>query len=122
MLQQLENCKNIENILKGQMAPLLQSFLLCWSIFGTWGSQAQEFLNNLRKKASSINGRSYTQFQNYWRKRFSVTLQRSNSRVVLKVSKIIMNRLTRDDDIAVIGTMTFNASHINIWTLLKQFF
>ena len=85
--------------------------------FGTWGSQAQEFLNNLRKQASSINGRSDTQFQNYWQKHFSVTLQRCNSRVVSrKVSKITMNRLPRDDDIAVRDNdiQCFTYQHLDI--------
>ena len=58
---------------------------LVYEHFGHWGSEAESFLCHLAKKSRNAEGQQNTvEFLNYWRRRFSVSLQRCNAKVVLK--------------------------------------
>ena len=50
---------------------------LVYEHFGHWGSEAESFLCHLAKKSRNVEGQQNTvEFLNYWRRRFSVSLQR----------------------------------------------
>ena len=60
---------------------------LVFEHFGRWGLQADAFLHTLSKQCSRIEEdpfRSAEQFKTFWRKQFSLILQRCNSKVILK--------------------------------------
>ena len=63
---------------------------LVFEHFGTCGSQAENLLHDMERKAGLIEGRRVdAEFMPYWRRRFSVTLQKCNGKVVLrKVCKL----------------------------------
>ena len=73
--------------------------LLVFEHFGTWGSQAENLLHELRRKPGCIEERRVdAEFISYWQRLFSVTLQECNSKAVLrKVSKLLTNRLMEDN-------------------------
>ena len=60
---------------------------LVFEHFGRWGLQADIFLHRLSKQCSFTNEDPFcndVQFKSFWRKRFSMILQRCNARVILK--------------------------------------
>ena len=65
---------------------------LVFEHFGRWGLQADAFLYTLSKQCSRIEEdpfRSAEQFKTFWRKRFSLILQRCNAKVILrKLSRV----------------------------------
>ena len=64
--------------------PLSVCPFVCLSVCH-WGSEAESFLCHLAKKSRNVEGQQNTvEFLNYWRRRFSVSLQRCNAKVVLK--------------------------------------
>ena len=71
---------------------------LVFEHFGRWGPKAEEFLNELAKKSKDMLGRkNEAAFRSYWR-RFSVIIQKCNSRVVLrKLSRLSLNCLDGQD-------------------------
>ncbi|XP_062500540.1 retinaldehyde-binding protein 1-like [Corticium candelabrum] len=57
---------------------------LVFEHFGTWGSEATNYLNKLARRSRDIEG--YTNeadFRGFWRKNFSIILQGCNARVIL---------------------------------------
>ena len=55
--------------------------------FGTWGFDAWKFLKKIAKKSSDEVGRlNSAEFIDFWRKRFSVQLQKCNAIVISKKS------------------------------------
>ena len=72
---------------------------LVFEHFGRWGPKAEEFLNELAKKSKDMLGRkNEAAFRSYWRRRFSVIIQKCNSRVVLrKLSRLSLNFLDGQD-------------------------
>ena len=53
--------------------------------FGRWGEEARKYLRKLAQRSTDGVGRpNAAEFVDFWRKRFSVQLQRCNSRVILK--------------------------------------
>ena len=58
--------------------------------FGHWGVEAENLLNELAQKSKNLEGRKNSgEFKTFWRCRFSIVLQRCNSRVILnKISRI----------------------------------
>ena len=53
--------------------------------FGRWGEEARKYLRKLAQGSTDGVGRpNAAEFVDFWRKRFSVQLQRCNSRVILK--------------------------------------
>ncbi|XP_062498865.1 uncharacterized protein LOC134176197 [Corticium candelabrum] len=72
---------------------------LVFEHFGRWGPKAEEFLNELAKKSKDMLGRkNEAAFRSYWRRRFSVIIQKCNSRVVLrKLSRLSLNCLDGQD-------------------------
>ena len=57
--------------------------LLVFEHFGHWGS-ASDYLNSLIKRSQDFEGcQNEAEFCGYWRKTFSVLLQRSNVRFIL---------------------------------------
>ena len=72
-----------QELLPGGSAPNM--IPLVYEHFGHWGSEAESFLCHLAKKSSNVEGQQNTvEFLNYWHRRFSVSLQRCNAKVVLK--------------------------------------
>ena len=72
-----------QELLPGGSAPNM--IPLVYEHFGHWGSEAESFLCHLAKKSRNAEGQQNTvEFLNYWRRRFSVSLQRCNAKVVLK--------------------------------------
>ena len=60
---------------------------LVFEHFGRWGLQADIFLHRLSKQCNFTNEDPFcnaVQFKSFWRKRFSMILQRCNARVILK--------------------------------------
>ena len=60
---------------------------LVFEHFGRWGLQANAFLHTLSKQCSRIEEDPFCsakQFKTFWRKRFSLILQRCNAKVILK--------------------------------------
>ena len=58
---------------------------LVFEHFGNWGVKASSYLDDLSKRASDLLGQSNPgQFKTYWRRRFSVLLQKCNAKVILK--------------------------------------
>ena len=57
---------------------------LVFEHFGTWGSEATNYLNKLARRSRDMEG--YTNeadFRGYWTKKFSIILQRCNTKVIL---------------------------------------
>ena len=83
------------------------------------GITSRNLLHELGRKAGLIEGRRVdAEFMSYWRRRFSVTLQKCNSKVVLiKVSRLSTNRLMEDN---VVSRDSFSASHIEIVELVYE--
>ena len=57
---------------------------LVFEHFGTWGSEATNYLNKLARRSRDTEG--YTNeadFRDFWRKKFSTILQRCNAKVIL---------------------------------------
>ena len=53
--------------------------------FGTWGGQAHDYLNDLSRRSVDEVGRSNAEeFKSYYRRCFSVLLQKCNARVIMK--------------------------------------
>ena len=72
-----------QELLPGGSAPNM--IPLVYKHFGHWGPEAESFLCHLAKKSHNVEGQQNTvEFLNYWRRRFSVSLQRCNAKVVLK--------------------------------------
>ena len=65
--------------------------LVFFNIFGSWGDSAVEYPNTLAKRSRDIEGRcNEAEFCCYWRKRFSVLLQKSNASFILhKLSRLL---------------------------------
>ena len=60
---------------------------LVFEHFGRWGLQADAFLHTLSKQCSHMEEDPFCsaeQFKTFWRKRFSLILQRCNAKVILK--------------------------------------
>ena len=58
--------------------------------FGRWGEEGKKFLQKLSKHSSDKIGRpNAPEFIDYWRKRFSVQLQKRNAKVLLKKSSAL---------------------------------
>ena len=56
---------------------------LVFEHFGHWGWEAQKFFANISKSSVDEEGKSNAnEFKSFWRRRFSVTLQRCNSQVI----------------------------------------
>ena len=78
-INQLSVCLSLSGGSAPNMIPLV------YEHFGHWGSEAESFLCHLAKKSRNVEGQQNTvEFLNYWRRRFSVSLQRCNTKVVLK--------------------------------------
>ena len=66
---------------------------LVFEHFGRWGSEAEKFLNKLSKRSRNEEGKlNASEFKTYWRRLFSITLQRCNSNVLQEK----LNRLKVD--------------------------
>ena len=53
--------------------------------FGTWGEQGVKFLKKLSNQSSDEAGRpNAPEFLDFWRKRFSIQLQKCNAQVISK--------------------------------------
>ena len=63
---------------------------ICLSVcLSDGGVEAEKLLGNRLEKSRDIEGRKNTaEFRNYWRRHFSIVLQRCNS-------KVILNKLAR---------------------------
>ena len=62
---------------------------LVFEHFGRWGTAAMDFLNSLARKSRDVEGRkNEADFRGFWRKKFSVILQRCNA-------KVMQNKLSR---------------------------
>ena len=58
---------------------------LVFEHYGTWGEKAQNCLKEISKRWVDEDGRANNlEFLTYWRRRFSVTLQKSIARVILR--------------------------------------
>ena len=73
---------------------------LVFEYFGRWGLQADAFLHTLSKQCSRIEEdpfRSAEQFKTFWRKRFSLILQRCNAKLILKkLSRVLETKNDMD--------------------------
>ncbi|XP_062517203.1 uncharacterized protein LOC134193462 [Corticium candelabrum] len=76
---------------------------LVFEHFGRWGLKADELMNELGKKARGFDGRRIAvEFKTFWRKRLSITLQKCNSRVILrKLSRLSVRSLGDDSVLGV---------------------
>ena len=62
---------------------------LVFEHFGTWGSEATNYLNKLARRSRDIEGyTSKADFRGFWRKKFSIILLQCNA-------KVIHHKLTR---------------------------
>ena len=58
--------------------------------FGRWGEEEKKFLQKISKHSLDKIGRpNAPEFIDYWRKRFSVQLQKCNAKVLLKKSSAL---------------------------------
>ena len=58
---------------------------LVFEHFGTWGERAHDYLNDLSRRSVDEVGRSNAEeFKSYYRRCFSVLLQKCNARVIMK--------------------------------------
>jgi hypothetical protein len=58
---------------------------LVFEHFGKWGREAEEYLRVLAKRSKALDNKSnYVEFLTFWRRRFSVILQKTNAGVILK--------------------------------------
>ena len=58
--------------------------------FGTWGVTADRLLNTLSLKFKDQEGKNNSaDFKTYWRRRFSITLQKLNALVIMKKLNIV---------------------------------
>ena len=57
---------------------------LVFEHFETWGSEATNYLNKLARRSRDIEGYiNEADFRGFWRKKFSIILQRCNTKVIL---------------------------------------
>ena len=62
---------------------------LVFEHFGTWGSEAANYLNKLARRSRDIEGyKNEADFRRFGREKFSIILQRCNA-------KVILHKLTR---------------------------
>ena len=60
---------------------------LVFEHFGRWGHDALQFLNRLSILSTDEDGRKNSrEFKTYWRRCFSIALQRSNANVISRIS------------------------------------
>ena len=66
--------------------------------FGRWGLAAESYLNALASRAKDCEGLSNpAEFRSFWRKRFSVLLQKTNAKVILKKLRRLTEELGDED-------------------------
>ena len=77
--------KDTEEILPGWTSS--KCIPLVFEHFSRWGLQADAFLHTLSKQCSRMEEDAFCsaeQFKTFWRKRFSLILERCNAKVILK--------------------------------------
>ena len=75
---------------------------LVFEHFGHWGSEGEKFLHYIARLSRNDQGKkNEADFCRYWRRRFSVSLQKCNSRVIFKkLSCLSQLRQDQDHDIS----------------------
>ena len=63
--------------------------LMAFEIYGTCSEKFESFLKKMVKAASEVNHVPYSVLLNYWRKRFSVTLQTFNARFITQAYLVL---------------------------------
>ena len=69
--------------------------------FGSWGGEARKFLQKLAAFSSDEAGRpNVVEFLDFWRKRFSVQLQKCNVQVISKKLSMLCSGSERLDSLS----------------------
>ena len=68
--------------------------------FGRWGEEATKYLQELsRRSCDDAGNNNCNEFMCFWRKRFSITLQRCNAKTIAKkISILTFNSCNTVDD------------------------
>ena len=94
----MKNAKYDNEILPGGSAP--KCIPVVFEHFGTWGVSAERLLNTLSLKSKDKEGKNNSaDFKTYWRRRFSVTLQKLNARVMRRKLNIVQSGFILDDEL-----------------------
>ena len=64
---------------------------MAFEIYGACSGKFEDFLKKMVKAASDANHVPYSVLLNYWRKRFSVTLQTFNARLITQAYLVIFD-------------------------------
>ena len=80
----IKDKEKLKNVKYSQRCQMIDSEFMpmAFEIYGACSEKFEDFLKKMVKAASDANHVPYSVLLNYWRKRFSVTLQTFNARLI----------------------------------------
>ena len=89
--EEMKNAKYDNEILPGGSAP--KCIPVVFEYIGIWGVSTERLLNTLSLKSKDKEGKNNSaDFKSYWRRWFSVTLQKLNASVIMKKLNLVQLR------------------------------